>query len=712
MATTAAKAAVCAQSEVPSVRRVRLLAIVLLPAHILIGAGGSLVLSPGAVSGSSASLNLTLTSAGTQPAGIQWTLTYPSASILSVTGSAAVSATTAGKAISCAAATGTYTCLLVGLNSAVIPDGVVATLNVTLAAGISSATIGLTNTLGATAGGQSLVFTGTGITVAPACTYSISPTSIGAPLSGATGSVLVSTSAGCGWTASSNAAWLSITSGGSGSGNGTVSYSVAANASSQRSANLTIAGQTVTVTQAGLPPSVCIDSPPATGTVSGLVTVAGWAIDNTAFIGTAIGSVQVLVDGVVVGNATYGISRPDVCNAYPARPGCPNVGFAYQWNTAALAPGQHTITISASDTDGTPDTGTASVTVNVAAVPPTVHIDSPAPGSVLSGSTMVSGWALDNTSAIGSPISAVQVQVDGAIVGNASYGTNRPDVCMAYPGRVGCPNIGFSYQLNLASLSIGSHSITVSATDSDGIPDVGSASVPITVAIAPPSVYIDSPAPGAVVSGTVTVAGWALDNTSAVGTAISNLQVKVDGTVVGTVTYGSARPDVCSAYPGRPGCPNVGFTYALNTAAFSPGSHLLTVSASDSDANPDSGSWSITIQVAAPPAVHIDTPASGATVSGMVTVAGWAIDNTTSVGTAISSIQVKVDGVLVGNATYGLSRPDVCAVYAGRPGCPNVGYTYTLNASALVPGTHALTVIATDSDGTPDAGSATITIIR
>ena len=69
-----------------------------------------------------------------------------------------------------------------------------------------------------------------------------------------------------------------------------------------------------------------------------------------------------------------------------------------------------------------------------------------------------------------------------------------------------------------------------------------------------------------------------------------------------------------------------------------------------------------------------------------MTVSGWAVDNASAVGTAISSVQVKVDGSVVGTATYGISRPDVCAVYPGRPGCPNVGYSYSLNTSTLSPG--------------------------
>jgi hypothetical protein len=191
------------------------------------------------------------------------------------------------------------------------------------------------------------------------------------------------------------------------------------------------------------------------------------------------------------------------------------------------------------------------------------------------------------------------------------------------------------------------------------------------------------------------------------------VQVKVDGVVVGAATYGASRPDVCAVYPGRPGCPNVGYSFSLNTSALSTGAHTITVTATDSDGTPDSGSSSVTVTVqATPPTVYIDGPTAGSIVSGTVTVVGWAIDNSSAVGTAISTVQVKVDGTVVGTATYGLSRPDVCAVYPGRPGCPNVGYSFSLNTSALSSGSHTITVTATDSDGTPDSGSASVSVTK
>ena len=83
------------------------------------------------------------------------------------------------------------------------------------------------------------------------CAYSIAPTSAHAGAAGGTGSVTVTTAAGCVWTADSNDVFLHVTSGDTGSGPGTVGYSVDTNSNAGRSGTLTIAGLTFTVTQDG-----------------------------------------------------------------------------------------------------------------------------------------------------------------------------------------------------------------------------------------------------------------------------------------------------------------------------------------------------------------------------------------------------------------------------------------------------------------------------
>ncbi len=84
------------------------------------------------------------------------------------------------------------------------------------------------------------------------CAYTISPTSQSFAAGGGSGSVTVTTQPGCAWTATSNAGFITITSGSPGNGSGTLNYSVAANTgASSRSGTLTIAGQTFTVNQSG-----------------------------------------------------------------------------------------------------------------------------------------------------------------------------------------------------------------------------------------------------------------------------------------------------------------------------------------------------------------------------------------------------------------------------------------------------------------------------
>jgi hypothetical protein len=98
-----------------------------------------------------------------------------------------------------------------------------------------------------TIGGQTLTVTQAGIT----CTYTLSPTSQSFPKQGGTGTVSVTSPAGCTWTATSSQAWVTVTAGSSGSGNGSVEFSVARNDSAPaRTATLTIGGQTFTIDQA------------------------------------------------------------------------------------------------------------------------------------------------------------------------------------------------------------------------------------------------------------------------------------------------------------------------------------------------------------------------------------------------------------------------------------------------------------------------------
>lgn len=83
------------------------------------------------------------------------------------------------------------------------------------------------------------------------CDYAISPESDSFTFEGGSGTIQVTSSADdCPWEASSSVAWIVITSGQSGNGNGIVTYQVTANTTvAQRQGAITISGQSHTVTQ-------------------------------------------------------------------------------------------------------------------------------------------------------------------------------------------------------------------------------------------------------------------------------------------------------------------------------------------------------------------------------------------------------------------------------------------------------------------------------
>ena len=87
---------------------------------------------------------------------------------------------------------------------------------------------------------------------ATTCTYVITPTNLTRTAASGTGTVSVATGAGCLWTVATTNAWITLTSGTNGSGNGSFGYSVAPNwFALARTGSVTVAGQTLPVTQSG-----------------------------------------------------------------------------------------------------------------------------------------------------------------------------------------------------------------------------------------------------------------------------------------------------------------------------------------------------------------------------------------------------------------------------------------------------------------------------
>jgi len=88
----------------------------------------------------------------------------------------------------------------------------------------------------------------------PSCQIITGVTTTTFAASGGTASISVAAAPNCTWTATSNQSFLTIASGSSGSGDGTVTFAVAANPGVQRVATLKITGTDILITQLSATP--------------------------------------------------------------------------------------------------------------------------------------------------------------------------------------------------------------------------------------------------------------------------------------------------------------------------------------------------------------------------------------------------------------------------------------------------------------------------
>jgi hypothetical protein len=257
---------------------------------------------------------------------------------------------------------------------------------------------------------------------AAACTYSLSATSASFAAAGGSGSVSVTAGAGCAWTAASGASWITITAGTSGSGNGTVSYSVAPNTSGcTRTGPLTIAGQTFTVTQAG---AACAYSLSAT------------SASFSAAAGS--GSVSVTAAPCCLWTASSGAFWITI-NAGSGGSGNGTVYYSVAANTST-SPRVGTMTLA-----GQTFTVTQAAAAAGDTTPPTVSLTAPTSGSTVSGTITLSATASDNVG-----VSRVEFYCDSTtLVGSAT----------AAP---------YSVTEDTTALANGSHSFCAKAYDAAG----------------------------------------------------------------------------------------------------------------------------------------------------------------------------------------------------------------------------------------------------
>jgi hypothetical protein len=82
----------------------------------------------------------------------------------------------------------------------------------------------------------------------------------------------------------------------------------------------------------------------------------------------------------------------------------------------------------------------------------------------VTGKSRVYGWALSNQGAV----TQIEILLDGRPLKIDLSRVRRDGVCAKYPGRVGCPDVGFEGELDFALVPKGEHSLFLRLTSTGG----------------------------------------------------------------------------------------------------------------------------------------------------------------------------------------------------------------------------------------------------
>jgi hypothetical protein len=345
----------------------------------------------------------------------------------------------------------------------------------------------------------------------------------------------------------------------------------------------TSASRSVSVDNVDELPSVQMTAPAEAATVAGTIAVGASASDDKG-----VTQVRFSVDGTTIATDANGAD-----------------GWSVQWDTTAVADGDHGLTATATDTAGQTRTSAArAVSVDNVDQSPTVELTEPAESATVAGTIPVRATASDDKG-----ITQVRFSVDGNTIGTD---TNASD--------------GWSVQWNTGTVADGAHQLTATATDTGGRTATDSHSVTVDSTFSfPPSVTVTEPAESATVGGTVVVRATASDDVG-----VTEVRFSVDGTAIGTDTDGAD-----------------GWSVSWDTGTVSEGEHTVTARATDTQAKTAEDSSQVRVDNTAP-TVAVTSPAEGASVSATIAVTASAAD-----AGSVASVRFLVGGTLIGTDTTG-----------------------------------------------------------
>ncbi|MCP4213957.1 MAG: hypothetical protein GY765_04830, partial [bacterium] len=266
--------------------------------------------------------------------------------------------------------------------------------------------------------------------------------------------------------------------------------------------------------------------------------------------------------------------------------------------------------------------------------------------------------------------------------------------------------------VDAASLSSGTYTETLSVTDTATPASPRTITVTLDVSTGddtPPFGYVDTPVDGSVVSGTLAVSGWALDDVQ-----VEEIKIYRQDAETGLRSYigdafaiEDARPDIEMLYGDYPFNYKAGWGYMMLTHLLPDGgngTYILAVTATDGNGvESDIGLRTISCDNAGSPLPFgtIDTPVPGETVSGAgYRNNGWVLTPMpNAIPTDGSTIGVYVDGVFIGKPTYNLRRGDTAELFPAYANSSGAGGRFMMDTRQFQNGLHTIHWVAMDNAG-------------
>ncbi len=220
----------------------------------------------------------------------------------------------------------------------------------------------------------------------------------------------------------------------------------------------------------------------------------------------------------------------------------------------------------------------------------------------------------------------------------------------------------------------------------------------------------DTPGEGAVVSGSIAVTGWALDDVKIKGVKIWVEQGQQLIYIGDAIFVEGARPDIEVSYPAYPLNYKAGWGYMLLTN-FLPGggngTYVLHAQAIDHSGKKITlGTKTIICdnEHAVKPFGAIDTPLQGGAAAGKNFINyGWALTprpNTIPING--STITVWIDGQAKGHPEYNQYRKDIATLFPGYNNCAGAVGSFILDTTRYENGIHTIAWSVSDDAGNTD----------